>query len=340
MAETVTVGCDSMPVRNRPVIGRFVSGLQVLALSAFLSSCASMNKPYYTPEHAVEVLETLSADYMQGRLAGSNEIAKARTYLTGQLEALGLEPYFDGFQQPFEFTIKGAEKDARRGFNLGAIVRGRASSDGKASPTLVITAHYDHEGVKNGEIYNGADDNASGVGALLAVAESFQRKKPKHDTLFLFLDAEEQGLVGARHFVSEMTKDEGLCVALNVNLDMVSRNAENELYAAGGYHTPTLKPFLDEIAAKSPVKLLQGHDSPEDGIGDWTLQSDHGPFHRAGVPFIYFGVEDHAHYHRPTDDFETIPVDFYLRAVSTIELASRSANNDLGILGRSCPVAE
>jgi hypothetical protein len=73
------------------------------------------------------------------------------------------------------------------------------------------------------------------------------------------------------------------------------------------------------VAAAAPVKLRLGHDAPGLPPGDdWTHSSDHGPFHASGIPFVYFGVEDHPDYHKPTDDVERIEPGFYVRAVSTV----------------------
>ena len=95
-------------------------------------------------------------------------------------------------------------------------------------------------------------------------------------------------------------------MALDVNLDMVGHSERGELYASGTYHTPSLTPALERVAARAPVKLLLGHDRPEQGHDDWTNQSDQYAFHKAGIPFVYFGVEDHKDYHKPPDDFETL----------------------------------
>ena len=73
-----------------------------------------------------------------------------------------------------------------------------------------------------------------------------------------------------------------------------------------------------------------GHDRPEDGENDWTLQSDQGPFFQAGIPFLYFGVEDHPGYHKPTDDYADITIDFYLRSVETLIMVAKEADARLG----------
>ena len=110
-------------------------------------------------------------------------------------------------------------------------------------------------------------------------------------------------------------------IALNVNLDMVSRNDKREIFIAGTYHYPELKPVLEEVVRRAPVTVLFGHDKPvavAGGVEDWTSQSDHGPFHDAKIPFVYFGVEDHADYHKPTDTADKINRGFFVDVAETI----------------------
>lgn len=266
---------------------------------------------------------TLADDRMQGREAGTEGGAKARAYLLGRLKETGIKPLSgDSFEQPFDFKTRAGE--ARRGVNLVGHVKGRDES-GKL---IVVTAHYDHLGVRGGQIYNGADDNASGTAALLAMAAHFNREQPRHTIVFAALDAEEHGLQGAAALVKRMSEEKRV-VALNVNMDMVGHGEKGELYAAGTYHTPALKPLLEGVAKGAPVKLLLGHDRPEQGQDDWTRQSDHYQFHRAGIPFIYFGVEDHKDYHKPTDTFSTLTQDFFVRAAETILEAVRTFDENL-----------
>ena len=146
--------------------------------------------------------------------------------------------------------------------------------------------------------------------------------------IFVAFDAEEKGLQGARFFVKNLpVKKES--ILLNINMDMVSRNDKNELYIAGTHHYPKFKKYLKEVKKNAPVKLLFGHDDPKLGRDDWTSQSDHGAFHRKKIPFIYFGVEDHKDYHKPTDVFENIQPKFYVEAVETIVIAVEAIDNGL-----------
>ncbi|MES2033774.1 MAG: M20/M25/M40 family metallo-hydrolase [Pseudomonadota bacterium] len=285
-------------------------------LSALAVSAAAQTNPGY---RAVDDLRVLSADDMEGRLVGSPGGARARAFISTRFRDIGLTTV----EQPFDFKTKAGE--ARTGVNLIARIEG-TQKRGKA---MVVTAHYDHLGVRDGEIYNGADDNASGVAALLAVAEAFKAEPPKHTVYIVALDGEEGGMRGARAFV-EAPPIPLADIALNVNFDMLAKNAHGVLYAAGGSRSPWVKARLEALAATVPVRLKLGHDTGADDDQDnWTYQSDHGAFAKAGVPWVYFGVEDHPEYHKPTDDFATVPQDFFRRAVAAVVESTRVFDDQL-----------
>lgn len=257
-------------------------------------------------------VKTLSADDMEGRSADRPAMTKARSYVEKRFRESGLQSFGASFGQEFEIKSRRAS-EVLKGVNFVGQIKGKKSPH----KYIVITAHYDHDGIKDGEIYNGADDNASGTAALFAIASYFTKNKPDHSLIFVAFDAEEKGLLGSRHFVANLPvrKDD---VVLNINMDMISRNDKGELYAAGGFHHPVLTPILEAAQKKAQVKLLLGHDDPKLGRDDWTNQSDHAWFHREKIPFIYFGVEDHKDYHKPTDNFANIQPDFFVKAVETI----------------------
>jgi Zn-dependent M28 family amino/carboxypeptidase len=257
----------------------------------------------------LEDVRTLSADAMEGRGAGTKGGALARAYVERRFNDAGLAPLWSSFEQPFELPSKDG-----KGVNLVGYVKGTKYPE----RFIVVSAHYDHLGVRNGQVYNGADDNASGVAVLLQLAAHYGGAvRPEHSLIFAALDAEEIGLVGARELVKKL-QAEKRDVALDVNLDMVGHSERGELYASGTFYTPALRPALERLAAGAPIKLLLGHDRPEQGHDDWTNQSDQYAFHKAGIPFIYFGVEDHKDYHKPTDDFDTLTRDFFIGAAETI----------------------
>lgn len=251
-------------------------------------------------------LTALAHDSLGGRAPDSPGSRMARAYLTSRIETLGLEVEAD----TFPVARAGGEVD---GVNLYARVEGTERSD----RFIVLTAHYDHMGVVDGAIFNGADDNASGVSALLQIAEALVREPPRHSVFVVFLDAEEGGLRGARRWVSQppVPLDD---VILNVNLDMVSRT-EGELWAVGTNPYPALRPIVESVDPEPPVFLRFGHDTEADrGSDNWVNASDHAAFHREGIPFLYFGVSDHPDYHRPTDDADHVDAVVFTAVVETL----------------------
>lgn len=300
-----------------------------LLLFAFMLADSASQAIEFDREAALETVKILSADEMGGRAVGTPGNAKARAFLLEKIADLGVETVGPTHEHRFRFTQQSGDDTQTE--VIGTNLLFRINGSGNSGKTIVLSAHYDHVGTQGGEVFNGADDNASGVAALLAVAENFKHSPPVNDFIFALFDAEEVGLQGARAFVRNIALIDKN-TAFNINFDMLSRNDRNELYVAGVFHRPALKPVIERVAQQAPVTLLMGHDDPALGANDWTLSSDHGPFHSAGVPFLYFGVEDHPHYHRASDDFETIPVDFFLRSVETVILATHEVDRSLATI--------
>ncbi len=264
-------------------------------------------------------LKALSSIDMEGRKTGTAGGLKARAYVVERFRAIGLKPAAAGYVQPFSFlhtSIRGLflpGRPFRTSYRDAANVLGTVPGSAPQADTLVISAHYDHLGRRGGDLYPGADDNASGVSALLSAATFFAANPPAHPMLFASFDAEELGLRGSKTFVA--SRPAGLShIALNINLDMVSRNPDNEIFASGTWKEPALRRVLTDVQKAAEVKILFGHDRPMWRAGfveNWTTQSDHGSFHEAGIPFLYFGVADHDDYHRPTDTPERIDPVFF-----------------------------
>ncbi|HUG28331.1 MAG TPA: M20/M25/M40 family metallo-hydrolase [Gemmatimonadales bacterium] len=283
-----------------------------LALGAGCATAQVASTPDTRAHPMVDALYVLAADSMEGRQTGTPGNERARRFLLAQLRGIGVAPLGGSFEHPFDFTTR--QGAAMQGINLLAVVRGTVEPE----RYIVLSAHFDHVGVRDGEIYNGADDNASGTAAVLEIARRLRAAPPRHSVILALFDAEEMGLRGAAAFV-ESPPVPRESIMLNLNMDMVSRSEEGLLWAVGTSHYPQLKPVIEAVAAQAPVTLRMGHDTVSDTPGyDWTFSSDHGPFHRAGIPFLYFGVEDHEGYHKPSDDAEAITPEFYLNAVETV----------------------
>ena len=307
----------------------------ILGTSLALAACQTappppVVAPLGTPQPpapglATEVLQdrlmsdvnVLAADSLQGRAAATEGGMKARIYLEERFQGIGLEPMGEtGYRQLVPL------QSGKTGVNLV----GRISGTVHPQSVLVVTAHYDHLGVRRGEIYNGADDNASGVAALLDVARRFKESPPEHTILFVAFDAEEQGLVGAQHFVAHPPVPVGAILA-TVNFDMVSRGDTGALWVAGPSHYPHLGEIIEPVVQDALVPVRFGHDTGG-GSDNWTSASDHGAFHQRDVPFLYFGVEDHADYHKPTDTADRIDPVFFAGAVEAIWSAVQALDAD------------
>lgn len=246
----------------------------------------------------------LASDLLMGRETGTKGEAMAASYIASRFEEIGLSPKgVDGtWYQPFDFKYMqnphGDPKDAeaRTGKNVIAYL------DNGAENTVVVGGHYDHLGMGHfgsrhtgaPAIHNGADDNASGIAAMLYIAEVLKKSNLKNNNyLFIAFSGEELGLYGSKNFVKAPT------VALDkmnylINMDMIGRLNDEKVLAINGTGTsPLWKPTIDQldVAGIQP----KTHDS---GIGP----SDHTSFYNEGVPVLHFFSGQHTDYHKPIDD--------------------------------------
>lgn len=257
----------------------------------------------------LEDIRYLSLDQLNGRATTSEGNKLAATYIIERFEDLELSSQYPDYSQ--EFSLNKGSENLGSGKNIIGFIPGSASSK-----IILLMAHYDHLGTKGKDIYNGADDNASGTAALLNMAAYFAKNRPLHSILFAVTDAEEEGLLGAKALLKDFPFPLNQ-IQLVVNMDMISRSEDNTLFAVGTKFNPQFKPYLEKIGLQSPVQLIFGNEGGK-GELDWTNASDHGPFHKEGIPFVYFGVADHKDYHKPTDTFENIHQAFYIQASELI----------------------
>ncbi|CAN5243138.1 M20/M25/M40 family metallo-hydrolase [soil metagenome] len=279
-------GCDTLGRRPAPVVPTPGAVLPVVS------------------DQLLADVRILSADDMEGRDTGSPGGARARAYIVSRLEALGIEAPPMGRLQPFEAEARSRSGPKHySGTNILGLIPGTRVSD----RYIVISAHYDHVGINEGLIYNGADDNASGVATMLEIAARLKANPPEHSVIIVAFDGEERGLLGAKHFVQAPPVPLS-SIAMNLNFDMTSRaETDGHLWVTGTYQHPTLRPLLEPIAPVGPVSLAFGKDTPQDtGENNWVEASDQGAFFKANIPFLYMGVDYHPDYHRPSDDFDKI----------------------------------
>ncbi|MGV9005984.1 MAG: M28 family peptidase [Brevundimonas sp.] len=318
-------------------LSRLARPLVPLAAVLWLSACSGLtgSGDAATPSAAPSAADTqllddvriLSADDMEGRDTGAPGGERARAYIVSRLEALGVAAPGMGRLQPFE--ARGRTREGIKTFN-GTNIIGQIPGTRVGGRYIVVSAHYDHVGVNDGQVYNGADDNASGVATMLALAAELKRQAPEHSVLFVAFDGEERGLLGATHFV-EAPPVPLESISLNLNFDMTARaETDGKLWVTGTWQNPSLRPILEPIPADGAVALAFGKDTPQDtGEDNWVEASDHAAFYRAQVPFLYLGVNYHPDYHRPTDDFERITPSVFISATDLSIAAFRALDRAL-----------
>ena len=283
--------------------------LSFLLFAVLIAPAAAQTADLYAIQKDVAFL---SSDLLMGRETGTEGEALAARYIAERFEGLRLTPGADGdWFQSFGFTFsttphaEPGEGEARTGRNIVGLI------DNGASETVVIGAHYDHLGhgtfgsrqPDDHAIHNGADDNASGVAALFAIAERLQMDDaPKNrNYLFLAFSGEELGLYGSKYWVDAPTLDIAN-VAYMINLDMVGRlNEAGELAVNGSGTSPVWNDVI--AAAAEPVDLdAKLHES---GLGP----SDHASFYLADIPVLHLFTGQHEDYHKASDDSDLVNYD-------------------------------
>jgi len=215
-------------------------------------------------------------------------------------------------------------KESRSANNVLGYLEG---SDSQLKDELVVIgAHYDHLGLggphslapkKFGEIHNGADDNASGTAGLLALARAFsdRRDEIKRSLLFIAFSAEEEGLLGSRHYVKNPVLPLDKTAAM-INMDMIGRQKNNVLIVGGTGSSPGWKQLLEKIN-QGPQFQLKFED------GSFGGSSDHASFYEANVPILFFFTGVHEDYHRPSDDYDKINIQGQTRIVEFVYEVAR-----------------
>jgi len=268
-------------------------------------------------------LFTIASDEMQGRDTGSEGQKKAGKYLIQQYQKIGLTypSGADSFYQPVpsKFMKTAWSPILPDSENIWVYFEGGELKD----EVVVISAHYDHIGMKNNEIYNGADDNGSGTSALLEIADAFvQAKKaghtPKRSILFLHVTGEEYGLHGSRYYTENPILALENTIA-NINIDMIGRRGlgkeanGNYVYVIG---SDRLSTDLHNLSEKANNYVGLELDYKYNDLNDpnrFYYRSDHYNFARKGIPAIFYFDGVHEDYHKTTDTPDKIDFPLYTK---------------------------
>ena len=265
-------------------------------------------------------LYIVASDEMEGRETGSEGQKKAGNYLISQYQKNKI-PHPKGAKNYYQ-NIPAAFLNAKRNENLPDSENIWAFIEGSEKPNeiVVISAHYDHVGIKNGEIYNGADDDGSGTVALLEIAQAFAQAKkeghgPKRSILFLHVTGEEHGLHGSR-FYSENPLFPLVNTVADVNIDMIGRrdeahaNSNNYVYIIGSdYLSSDLYTICEETNKKHINLDLDYTYNDRKDPNRFYYRSDHYNFAKNGIPSVFLFNGTHADYHKATDEVEKIEFD-------------------------------
>lgn len=242
-------------------------------------------------------VEMLASDSLQGRNAGDEGGRMAAEYIVSLLGEWGIKPLGkDGYLQ--SFTVDGCAMN-----NILAVI------PGKSDEYVIVGAHYDHVGigvaVDGDSCYNGADDNASGVSAVLQIARAVKkmRKTPERGIIFAFWDGEEKGLLGSRHFVENCPFLSH--VSAYMNFDMIGRGPVNNPKHLTYFYTASYPSFGEWLKEDMPVRgfsFVPDYRAWENPTGG----SDNAWFAKNGIPIVWYHTEGHPDYHRPSDTADKI----------------------------------
>lgn len=268
---------------------------------------------------AEATINFLASDELQGREAGGHGSRVTSEYIVSLLQWMGVSPLADSYFQPFDAYRKERQKKGRLEVHPDSIAKLKQEVHQKLSMRnvlgmipgkntkeyVIVGAHFDHLGIDpaldGDQIYNGADDNASGVSAVLQIARAFlaSGQQPERNVIFAFWDGEEKGLLGSKYFVQTcpfLSQIKGY-----LNFDMIGRNNKPQqpkqvVYFYTAAH-PVFGDWLKEDIRKYGLQLEPDYRAWENPIGG----SDNGSFAKVGIPIIWYHTDGHPDYHQPSD---------------------------------------
>ena len=294
------------------------SFLKSSLLQFLLFTSIIVNSQVISEELVKKHIYTLASDEMEGRKAGTKGIEKAAQYIEKEFERIGLDNFDEmtSFRQTFE-------KNGLSLFNLVGFLEGKS----KKNEFIIISAHYDHLGIKtDGEgdlIFNGANDNASGVAAVLSIAEYYTKDfVTERSILFIAFTAEEMGLVGSNYFGNQINPDK---IVAGINIEMIGKES------AFGPNTAWLTGFNRSNFGKIIQKNLKETDyqvlpDPYTSFGLF-FRSDNASLARLGIPAHTFStspMDNDPDYHKVTDEVNTLDIFTITETIKAIVIGIES----------------
>lgn len=294
--------------------------LEMQAQSPLKKGLQSINQ-----DKAEAIVEFLADDNLLGREAGQPGSRIVARYLASELKEAGIAPFLeDTYYQPFEACAVERQQKGRWQVHPDSLARLKQGTHRslklanvlgwipgeRKDEYVIIGAHFDHIGydptLAGDQIYNGADDNASGVSAALQIARAFAAsgKKPLRNVIFAFWDGEEKGLLGSKYFVQSCPFIQQIKGYLN--FDMIGRNNKpNQPKHVVYFYTeahPAFGQWLKEDIQKYGLELEPDYRAWDHPIGG----SDNGSFALRDIPIIWYHTDGHPDYHQPSDHADRI----------------------------------
>ena len=277
-----------------------------------LSSCN--NDTVITKDLINKHIITLSSDKMEGRRAGSDGIEKATQYIESEFERIGLSKYdtLNSYRQNFDFYGMSFN-------NVVGVLKGKSLSN----EFIIISAHYDHLGIDyemdGDNIYNGANDNASGVTAVLTLAEYFKKSDVnERSIIFIAFTGEEMGLRGSRYFGKNINPNN---IMAGINIEMIGVQSEYGKNTAWltGFDRSDFGEIIQKNLSDTKYKVF-ADPYPKQNL---FFRSDNAALARLGIPAHTFSttpMEKDSHYHKVTDEYKNLDI---LTIKESIELISK-----------------
>lgn len=282
-----------------------IKSIWLLIIAATLTvgsiSAASKIKHKRTTE---EIVKFLSADNCEGRNPGSMGLEKATKFVEDHCADIGLEPLFNN---SFRDTL---DVKGRESYNIVGVINSKKKSD----RYIMIGAHLDHIGkiklqTPGDSINNGANDNASGVTAVLQMAEELVKHKFNKNVIIVLFTGEESGLVGSRHLATRL-KNENIDLEYMINFEMIGvalSRSPGQIYMTGEKRSN----FFEE-ANKLLDEQLIVHDQITDKIPLFRMADNYPFFQIMNIPahtFCTYDFENFAYYHKPQDEFNLLDIE-------------------------------
>ena len=291
----------------------------------FLGLTESLSSQSINESIVKKHIYTLANDSMQGRKAGTEGIEKAAKYIEGQFKKLGLK-YFNNnsFRQTFKYKNKRSRNQEELNlFNVIGFLEGNEKKD----EIVVISAHYDHLGMKSSGagdlIFNGANDNATGVAAVLALAEYFKSKNNNsRSILFIAFTAEEMGLVGSNYFGKTISPES---IVAGINIEMIGKESPfgpNTAWLTG-FQRSNFGKIIQKNLSSSEFKIY-----PDPFISyRLFFRSDNASFARLGIPAHTFStspMDKDLDYHKVSDEASTLNIKTITQTIKAIAIGTKS----------------